>query len=186
MSAWTVRLAGLQRLSWPGRCGLLALAAGLCWAVFGAAQRETALAELQSQVAAQRSAALKAGRTGDAPATPTLTPDAAFLVAFPPLSEREARVMSLWQHAREHGIEPLRSEFRLSDEPALGLVRYRIVWPVSGAYAQLRGMIDAALAADRALSLDTLEFTRSESQPGVLKAQLVWSLWMRGPVGGTP
>lgn len=173
---------GWAALGWPGALGLACLLAALCWAVGWAPQREAALQALLAQAQAERAAALQRAATAQQhdDAAPVLPPDQAFLVAFPPLVEREARVLGLWQQAREHGIEPLRSEFRMSEEPGLGLVRYRIVWPVSGSYAQLRGLVDAALAADPALSLDALELARNDEQPGQLKAQVVWSLWMRG------
>lgn len=181
---WHGVVAAWQRLTWPGRAGGLALLAGLAWTLWLLPSREAALERLREQGASQRAAVLRAAGTTGARARVQVPPDEAFLAGFPPLGEREARVMSLWQHAREHGVEPLRSEFRLSEEAGLGLMRYRIAWPVTGTYVQLRGLIDAALAADPALSLDAVELTRVDEQPGLLKAQIAWSLWMRGPTAG--
>lgn len=170
-----------QQLGWPGRGGAAALLAGLVWVLLLAPARQAALDDLQVRVEAARTEVqrLQRGARSHGAAVAAAPTAQAFEAAFPAAAEREARIAALWQQAQQHGLVPARSEFRLADEPGLGLLRYRIVWPVTAAYASLRAGIAAALANDPALALDTLELTRSDERPGLLTAQLTWSMWMR-------
>ncbi|MBB2488135.1 hypothetical protein H5407_23150 [Mitsuaria sp. WAJ17] len=119
------------------------------------------------------------------PVSAAQTP-AAFLAALPSSAERQRRLADLLEIGLRLGLEPQRSEQRLSADADTGLERLRISMPVQGSYAQLRHYLGAALAHDPALSLDRLHLRRQQRESQALQAELVWTLYSRREGGARP
>jgi len=175
--------SALRLWGWPALLGMLLLiAAGVLEAWVLPRQQERA-ADLRQQVQATRARARVASQPLAARAA-VVDPAQQFRDSFPAARWRQQRLADLFDGAARAGLSVGRTEHRPGLEPALGLARYRITLPVSGTYNQVRGFVRQALAADPALSLDSLRLSRAHAGQAQLQAQLQFSLWMQEPVPG--
>jgi hypothetical protein len=111
---------------------------------------------------------------------------AAASAELPTLQHQSERLTALLGLATQSGLQV--SDTALSHD-AVGppdTRRLRIVQPVKGRYADLRKFMEAALAADSALSLDQVRLSRSEVDSADLGAEIVWSLHSRVDGTGRP
>jgi Tfp pilus assembly protein PilO len=162
---------------WPGALGLACLVAALLVALLWLPPLRAEARAIVSATRAAESQAVqqRAQRQPIAEARPAAQQ---FRESFPSVRERQQRLAALLALATEHGLESKRGEFRSSTEGELGLVRYSVTLPLTGPYVQLRALIEAAHASDRALSLDRLRLRRASASAAVVDADLVWSFYM--------
>jgi hypothetical protein len=155
-------------------CLATAAAAALWW--LPALHRESALMR-----AAADAAELRNARQADQRRSTTEPFSAArrFRAAFPPASDRQDRLATILAVAAEHQLVPRRSDFQLSPDRDLGLLRYSVTMPLSGSYEQVREFIEAALSRDTALSLDRLRLRRPSAGAVMIETDLTWSFYMR-------
>jgi hypothetical protein len=168
----------LRSWGWPFAlgAGCLVLAGALAGGWSPALRRESdALAD--SADAASRRAT--AARGGDRASSRPLSGRERYAAAFPDADARPARVAALLASAQGHHLRSSRSEFKLSADPELGLLRYVMTMPVSGRYADLREFLSDAQARDPALSLDHLSARRTSADAPSVDAEVTWSLYMR-------
>lgn len=104
------------------------------------------------------------------PPPPVPPPAAVESRAVAPLPQRVARLLDL---AQRHQVAVRRTEQRGVSEPAAGT---QLSMPARGAYAGLRGFVEAALLQDRDLALTALRMQRSRTGDTELEAELVWWL----------
>ena len=185
LAAWqSIRQGGRQvrRWGWPGAIGLLLLAAAavlsLVW--LPALRDESALLNARADAAELTAEPLSSKRRTATALTPA---PQAFADSFPPAATRQARLGALWSLAAEHGLDPKRSELRLSPPRELGLLRYSVNMPLSGPYAALRAFIEDAQRLDPALSVDRLRLRRASVRATTVDADLTWSLYMKTEPG---
>ncbi|MDE2081233.1 MAG: hypothetical protein KGI90_07765 [Burkholderiales bacterium] len=165
----------------PGIVGLMSLiAAAVLGGVVVPGEQAGLRAEASALHEARRHAALAARQRRALPA-----PDlwVQFRETFPGAGARNQRVAQLLTSAAAAGVQAQRSDLRVADEPALGLVRLRVLLPVTGTYADVRRFVDEALRGDPALSLDRLRLERRDTVSAELRGELQWSLWMRSADG---
>jgi Tfp pilus assembly protein PilO len=174
----------LRALGAPGLVGLAALLLAALLALLG--QRwddESGRLQNQADALRQRLHAQQQLGAHAAPATPQQ-----WWLSLPSASQRQQRLADLLEMGLRLGLVGVRTEHKLSVDPASGLERLRISMPLAGSYAQLRSFIEAALRHDPALSLDSLKLRRNSPQASTLEAELVWSLHGRSaaPADGGP
>ena len=169
-----------RRFGVPGALGVAALLAAVVCIAIGQrwdAQTET----LQSRADALRQRTLKASaatpKHADTPGE--LLDSKAWLAALPPASQRQERLADLLELAIKSGLTSARTDYHLNVDAGLGVEHLRVNMPVTGHYGQLRAFIEAALARDPGLSLDSLKVQRATPQSDQLDAELTWSLHAR-------
>jgi hypothetical protein len=179
------RGTALRAWGWPGALGLACLvaAAGLAGLATPALRQQASAAQDAAKAAEKRAARLSARAADAAVALPA---HARFSAEFPSAEHRQERLAALLEHAAARGLVSRRTEFQLNPEPGLGLTRYRMAMPLSGAYANLRDFIDAAQQADPALSLDALRLRRASAATSVIEADLTWSFYMQAETTAEP
>jgi len=170
-------IAQARRFGWPGLVGVIALLAAAVCVVLAQgwdAQTET----LQSRADALHLQVLKATaatpQRSDTPGAPLDAKD--WLAALPTASLRQERLADLLELAIKNGLVSARTDYHLNVDTGLGLEHLRVNMPVSGRYPQLRAFIEAALAHDPGLSLDSLKLQRATPQSDQVDAELTWSL----------
>lgn len=173
--------AQARRWGWPGAAGLACLVAALAAATLWlpALQRESETVADSAALAERRARRLAAPRPISAAQS---TPEQRFRDAFPSARLRQERLAALLSLAAEHGLESKRTELRVTPERDIALDRYSVTMPVTGAYAQLREFIEAALTRDASLSLDRMRLRRASGNAALVEADLAWSFYMQRPV----
>ncbi|MBV8603425.1 MAG: hypothetical protein JO224_01950 [Pelomonas sp.] len=181
-------VAHARRFGWPGAVGLVALlATAACaavaqrWDAQTAAQQDRADA-LRRELHAAQLAQRVAPRAADA-----LTPQdpQTWLAELPAAARRQERLADLLELAIRNGLASPRTDYRLSVDAGIGVEHLRVNMPITGHYAQLRAFVEAALAHDPALSLDSLRLQRNGPQNDQVDAELVWSLHGRAASPGS-
>lgn len=168
----------MRRWGWPGAAGLVCLA-------LAAAAAALWLPALRDEAATLASAAdtteKRAERAGSQRSTQirSLPAPQRFRDGFPPATARQERLAAILAVATEHGLEPKRSEFRLSHERDLGLDLYTVTLPLVGRYPQLRAFIEDAQLRDPALSLDRLRMRRASATATAIETDLTWTFYMQ-------
>lgn len=173
----------LRAWGWPGALGAVCLAiaaaAALWW--LPAMRRESAALGAAADAAEQSTRRIVRQRgTTEAPVSAAQR----FRAAFPSALDRQDRLAAVLALAAERQLEPKRSEFQLSLDRDLGLLRYSMTMPLSGTYEQVRDFIEAAHTRDPALSLDRLRLRRASAGATAIETDLTWSLYMQA--GATP
>jgi hypothetical protein len=166
---------------WPLAAGIAGLAAAAVVSLVAVprVRRESQDVAADADRAARR-ALHAAGGAQDARRTESAPEH--FRAAFPGVDARQSRVAALLELAARHSLALHRSEFQLSRDKGSGLLRYSVTMPLAGTYAQLRGFVEEALAADAALSLDRMRLRRTSPGAPDIEADLTWSFYMR-PAG---
>ena len=171
MMATGRRLLRTWRAAGPGAplALLLAALAALLLGVTVPDWRQHA-ADLQQQAdRRQQLARQQAARPVARPVWP-----AAVLLPLP--DQAGERLAALLQLARQQGVQVQQLDQRLLQADGQAAARLVLTMPALASYASLRRCIEAALAADPALSLDRLRLARSDPAGERLAADLVWSL----------
>jgi hypothetical protein len=171
------RLAGrlgnqwLPRAAWTvsrtGRLGLVGIALLIASGLF--------LVSTHLKVAAEV-AALRA----DLAAAPTPARDAAGAVAHPALAMQAlparadvpAILRQLFEKATRARLTVDTGKYEVNATRSSGVVRYRIAFPVTGPYPQVRSFIDSTLATMPEVALSDLVLERKSISDGNVEAQL--------------
>ena len=174
-------IRALKQAHWPGMAGLLLLAAAAALHFFALPPLRDQNISLQAAVdradsQRQRRAAQRVARPEQA------TPAERFAATFPDAALREERVAALLKAANVHGLEVQRTEFRLTRETDLNLLKYSATQPLRGGYANLRAFIEDAQRADTALSLDRLRLQKNTVLASTVEAEMSWTFYMRAPL----
>lgn len=169
----------LVRLGAPGVLGLGLLLACIGFYVSG-------LAPLERELGAQRAGA-EALRTRSSYQPASASSDARelhhFFGLFPTLDRMSEQLGRIYALARRQGLELTQGEYRL--EKGAGLWSYRVILPLRGSYAQVRGFVTAVLSKDPVASVDALRLERGKPDDTALDAKLRLTLHFRAP-GGSP
>ena len=188
-AAATTATATVQARSWgwPGAIGLIGTVAALALSgvVLPVLQADAASLDRAIDATETRAARLEAQRRAtehSAPMVAVVAPLPApqhFHDGFPTARERTQRLAAILTLASEHGLDVRRTEMRLQPQADLGLLRYSVAMPLSGAYPQWRAFVEAALANDPALSLDRVQLQRASASTAAVEIELSWTLWMQ-------
>ena len=140
-------------------------------------QRERADEQSAEATRAERQGRALLARRGDVAAS--AAPVETFRAGFPATADNPRRVRGLLEEAQRHTLAVQRADFNYSVDAVLGVGRYRVSLPVQGSYRALRQFIDAALAADPALVLDSLTIRRADVRAPQVAAELQFTLISR-------
>jgi Tfp pilus assembly protein PilO len=164
----------LVLLGWQGivGLGLLIGVAGFYISVVGPQQAK--LAELHQEIAELRA---EAAHPQEEQRNPTEVLGA-FYENFPGSTRLPAALAVVFEAAKAQGLALDQGEYKVATSHVGRLVQYQITLPVRGSYPQIRRFIDAAMARQPALSLQSIHFERQKVEdPGVqAKIKLVMFL----------
>ena len=177
VSARLRRLA--HRLGWLGAAGagLALLALAEVASVARPAAQEAA--ELEAQVLRLRESPRSRREIADGAGDDAASQLKAFLRFFPPQEQINRVVAELHEAARQEKLLLERGDYRLAEEPGLGLLRYQISLPVKGSYASIRGFLRRVLRDMPAVSLDGVSLQRQAAGEELLEAQIRLSAFHR-------
>lgn len=102
---------------------------------------------------------------------------------LPDLDLMHRRLATLLDTAGRHKLRTGDTDVSQASGLAAGTVRWRVSVPVQGTYADIRGHVQAVLAADSAISLDQIRLLRAQVDATELRAELTWSLHSRAAGG---
>ncbi|MGK2899649.1 MAG: hypothetical protein ACSLE9_13340 [Burkholderiaceae bacterium] len=163
---------------WPGALGAVAVCAALAGGAIWLPALERESGSLTAEVEAAEFRAMRQSARRDRQAQTPPSPQR-FRDAFPSARDRQERLAALIALAVEHGLEPQRTELRLSRDADLDMLRYSVSMPLVGPYAQLRAFIEAAQARDPALGLDRLRLRRASAKDETVETELGWTFYMQ-------
>jgi hypothetical protein len=171
-AAEAVRLLGV-----PGVIGITLLVFSLSYAASALWPAKLELDAKREQAAGERERAAR-DRVGVADQSPE-GQLRAFYSFLPPQPAAAQWLDRIYAAADKEKIILLRGEYGLVIEPETGVARYRILFPVKGSYAQIRGFVGAALDAVPALALDDISFERQKISEGLLDAKVRMTLYLK-------
>ena len=103
----------------------------------------------------------------------------AFYAFFPKIDSSPFWIKELVQVAAQRGVEITGTEYRVVHERDVRLVRYEMVLPVRGKYAQVRGFIADTLRTVPAMALADVALKRQDAESELLDANLKFNLYLR-------
>ena len=169
----------VRDLGVPGVAGLLLLVGALlAWQVLVAAP-QARLPEMKQDIARLRQKQFTAP-----PVMPVLPPARQierFRAAFPDAATLPATLAALTGQAVQHKVLFTRGEYKLIEEPTLGMLRYEARYPVKGRWRDIFGMLAGMHNAHPNLALDEMLFKRESRAAIEGEAQLRLSLYFRAP-----
>lgn len=83
--------------------------------------------------------------------------------------------------AREAGVSIKRGEYKAVVEPAGGFLRYEMALPVTGDPTAVVGFLRAAMLEHRSLTVESVRFSRPETNSRQVEARVNWVLFARLP-----
>jgi hypothetical protein len=112
-------------------------------------------------------------------ASATSSPMEQFIEFFPPLDSAPRWLKSVYSIAEREKLELLQGTYRVSEDPALMIARYRISLPVRGSYLQIRRFIAGTLDQVPIASLEGVVFQREKVSDGAVEANVTFTLHLR-------
>ncbi len=164
----------LERL---GPAGVIALGVLLFCAFF----HFSAVRPLERELAAQRATAERL--KSRSPVMLANAPDKAdelrrFYDLFPPVAQLPDELERIYGLARDAGLKIQKGEYRLESRGA-GLMSYRVTFPVTGTYGEIRQFVGTALRDMPIASVDTLRFERKRVADAQLEGQVRLTIHFR-------
>ncbi len=178
----------LPRAAWTlgrtGRPGLLGIALLLAAPVFLFSTHLPVAAE----VATLRNGLAAAHGRARTAASVQVTAPATARRELPARTDMPAILRELFGHATQARLAVDTGKYEINATNGSGVVRYRIAFPVTGPYAQIRAFVDAALTTMPAVALTDLVLARKSIVDGSVEAQLRMTVYTRatgtmGPPG---
>jgi hypothetical protein len=165
-----------QRWGIPGAIGAALAVGALAFLLFAVLPSRQELERTQTalQQAAERKA--RPQRPGEDKVQAPQDALKAFYDSFPKESNAADALQQIYDAAKQNGIELPHGAYTMELDGKAGLVRYRITFPVTGSYQNIRGFINAALAALPTLALEHVDFQRQKVGDPLLEAKIRLSL----------
>ncbi len=167
----------LSRAGWTvsrtGRPGLVGLALLFAAALFLLSTHLKVVAEveaLRSDVAAARRRP-RAAEEVSAPSPATR--------ALPARTDIPAVLRQLFEKAAEAQLAVDTAKYEIDATRSSGVVRYRLAFPVTGPYPQVRAFLDETLATMPAVALQDLALERKSIGDGTVEAQIRMTVYTR-------
>jgi len=156
---------------------------GVALVAFSAVAMLSANGPLREQLASDNAALARTTLAPDATAQTSASPQGqmhAFLRQLPTRDQLPGLMSQIVAVSATKGVELEQGKYELVATAKNGaLARYRMVFPVVGNYPQVRGFIDASLAAVPAMSLDGLRLQRRNVGDGVVTADIDFAVFVR-------
>jgi hypothetical protein len=165
---------GLERL---GPAGVISLGVLLFCAFF----HFSAVQPLEREVVQQQEAAERL--KSRSPIQLASAPDKAdevrrFYDLFPSVARLPDELERVYGIARDAGLQIQQGEYRLESR-GIGLVAYRVTFPMKGTYAQIRQFVGATLKDMSIASIDALRFERKRVGDTQLEGQVRLTIHFR-------
>lgn len=161
-----------RRLGVPGSIGAALAVGAVVFGLFGLLPAREELAKAQSALrqAAERKASPE--RPGEEKARSSQDTLKTFYESFPKEADAADALQQIYDAAQQNAIELPHGEYVMALDAKSGLVRYRITFPVTGSYQNIRGFINTALAVLPTLALEHVEFQRQKVGDPLLEARI--------------
>jgi hypothetical protein len=104
-----------------------------------------------------------------------------FYGRLPEVKQAPEIASRLHAYARTAGLTLERGEYRPQPDASGRLIRYQIVLPVNGSYAQVRRFLGEAMHDMPGLALDGISFTRDGPASSQLQTELRFTAFLRKP-----
>ncbi len=166
-AAWTI--------SRTGRPGLVGIALLLAAALFLFSTHLEVAAEVEV-LRADLAAAQQQARTA---AADEVADPATAMRALPARTDMPAMLRQLFDEATRARLAVDTAKYEVDATRSGGVVRYRIAFPVTGPYPQIRAFIDATLATMPAVALSDLVLERRTIADGNVEAQIRMTVYTR-------
>lgn len=166
-AAWTIGRTGR-----PGLLGIALLVAAAVFLVTTHLPVASEVEALRAELAAAR------GRAPTATADEVADPAAA-ISALPARADMPRILRELFDRAAQARLAVDTGKYEVNAAKGSRVVRYRIAFPVKGSYPQIRGFIDATLAAMPAVALDELVLERKSIGAASVEAQIRMTVYTR-------
>jgi len=181
--AYSARVAA-HRAGGVGGLGLVLLAAAAVFYFFAVSPAQEHLVALQNRLDRADSRAA-AGAVLRSALDPSRVQE--FVEFFPPLDTAPRWLKSIYAIAEREKLELLKGTYRVSEDPALMLVRYTVSLPVRGRYPQIRRFIAATLNEVPIASLEGVVLQREKISDEVVEASVALTLHLQAaPRTGRP
>ena len=95
-------------------------------------------------------------------------------------------VQEILDLAERQGLVIARGEYKPVLDSAGSFLRYRMTLPIKGESGAINRFVQAALLAEPALVLESIQFRRDRPDAQQIEARLQWALLTRLPQGGMP
>ena len=179
--------AALKRIRWRLQRAVHAMGwaaiGGVALAIFAAGFVASNLLPLQADVTALRDRVQRLEmRAGNQARIVEARPDAritAFYEQLPAAEQAPEVVRRLHSYARDAGLVLERGEYRPLPDPSGRLMRYQVVLPVKGSYAQVKRFLAQAMHDTPGLALDAISMQRDQGGSPALEVQLRFTVFMR-------
>jgi hypothetical protein len=168
----TVRALGV-----PGVIGVTLVVFGLSYAVSALLPAKQQIDSYREQIARAKDRAVRA-ETGQTDNTPS-GQLRAFYKLLPPQPAVPDWLDKIYAAAVKENVALIRGEYSLATDADVGVARYKILFPVKGSYAQIRGFIAAALDAVPTLALDDVNFERQKISDAQVDARIRMTLYVK-------
>jgi hypothetical protein len=166
-AAWTI--------SRTGRPGLVGIALLLAAALFLTSTHLKVAAEVEA-LRADLAAAQGRARAPDAD---RVVDPATAMRALPARADMPAILQQLFDQAARARLAVDTAKYEIDETRKSGVVRYRIAFPVTGPYPQIRAFIDATLATMPEVALSGLALERKSIGDGNVEAQIRMTVYTR-------
>jgi hypothetical protein len=168
----------LLALRWPGAIGGLLLLGGLGYGagVLLPQRDQLAASQVRLERAERRAAAVRSG-TEAAPLSAAQRRDR-FYAALPAHTDITQQIERIYAAAEAEKLSLVQGEYTGADMPSTGLVRYKIMLPLKGSYAQVRRFVGTAIANVPGLALDNLTLQRQNVAEAQVEARVQLSLFL--------
>lgn len=162
----------------PGLVGIALMVAAVALAASVVLPQQERIAKLEQDIERTRRAppAIEIAP----PETPEVKVEK-FYRNLPQLTTTPDWLQKVFDAASINGVVLEQGEYILLSNPNAKLEEYRIIFPLKGAYPQLRKFTAAALEAVPALALESLLFKREKIADGSVDAKITFLLYLEEP-----
>lgn len=166
----------LRRAGWPGWLGLALALAGIGYGLLVVVPAQERLAELRAALETdrQRLAAAPTLKSGASPGQKL----AAFYGGFPKGASITDELDRIFKAAAARKVDLDVGEYSLAHSQEGRLEQYRIVFPVKGAYPDIRAFAASTLAAAPSLALESMTLRREKVLDPLVDGRLVFVLYL--------
>jgi hypothetical protein len=165
----------MARLGWHGVVGAALLIAAAGFYVTNVGPEQARLAGLQEELVQLRE---RSAHVADDSYRSPADMLAAFYGYFPPSTRLPAVLGGIFDAAKGQSLALDQGEYRVATTRVGKLVQYQITLPVRGSYPQIRKFVDAALAKEPGLSLESVHFERQKIEDPGLDAKLKFVMYL--------
>lgn len=175
LALWVPRLSwSIGRTGRAGLAGIALLGASAVFFVSTHGQLADEVRQMNADLAAARARDVAKPVAADGSASPQSPRN------LPARSEMPQILTVLLRQADDADLSIDTAKYEIGATKAGSLVRYRLSFPVAGAYTNVRRFLDSTLAEIPELAIDDLSLTRKSISDSTVEAQMRMTIFTRG------